>query len=117
MNILFITPSEAKSKTVLLVSRMEERQKRIKLAMRIWDKTPHDGWQLKIVGNGVDLDYYKRLVHEWKIQDISFEGHTFFAPNDYDAYLKNLYGDYMQIPPEDKRVTHLAEITFLDEKK
>ena len=53
----------------------------------------------------------------YPVREIQFEGHTFFAPNDYDAYLKNLYGDYMQIPPEDKRVTHLATITFLDEKK
>lgn len=49
------------------------------------------------------------------VSEITFEGHTFMAPNNIDAFLKNLYGDYMQIPPEDKRVTHLAEITFLDE--
>ena len=29
-------------------------------------------------------------------------------PKDYDTYLKNLYGDYMQIPPEDKREVHVA---------
>lgn len=50
------------------------------------------------------------------VKEIEFEGHTFMAPNDSDALLKNFYGDYMQIPPEDKRITHLAEITFLDEK-
>lgn len=52
----------------------------------------------------------------YPVREIMFEGHTFYAPNDYDTYLRTLYGDYMQIPPEDKRVTHLAEITFLDEK-
>lgn len=52
----------------------------------------------------------------YPVREIQFEGHTFFAPNNYDAYLKTLYGDYMQIPPEDKRVTHMATITFLDEK-
>lgn len=38
--------------------------------------------------------------------DISFENGTFSAPVGYDAYLKSLYRDYMQLPPEDKRVTH-----------
>lgn len=51
------------------------------------------------------------------VRSISFEGHTFLAPNDYNTYLRNLYGNYMQVPPEEKRTTHLAEITFLDEKE
>ncbi len=63
-----------KKKIVLLVSRMEERQKRIKLALRIWSNTPHDGWQLKILGKGEDLDYYKWLMKKWHMSDISFEG-------------------------------------------
>lgn len=67
-------PAETKTKTVLLVSRMEERQKRIKLALKIWDKVQHNGWQLKIVGAGEDLEYYKRLAKKWKVKDISFEG-------------------------------------------
>ena len=63
-----------KEHTVLLVSRMEERQKRIKLAMRIWRKVQDEGWLLKIVGEGEDLEYYKRLAKKWKIRNISFEG-------------------------------------------
>ena len=39
-------------------------------------------------------------------QDIEFENHFIRAPHDIDSYLKDLYGDYMQIPPKDKRVTH-----------
>ncbi len=27
-------------------------------------------------------------------------------PNGYDAYLTAVYGDYMQLPPEEKRITH-----------
>ena len=33
--------------------------------------------------------------------------------NDYDPYLKNLYGDYMTLPPEEKRERHyLVELKF-----
>ena len=40
---------------------------------------------------------------------VEFEGHKFYAPNDYDTYLKRIYGNYMELPPEDKRTTHSIE--------
>ncbi|MBQ9340570.1 MAG: LicD family protein [Paludibacteraceae bacterium] len=35
-----------------------------------------------------------------------FEGEKVFIPNGYDAYLRNLYHDYMQLPPPEKRERH-----------
>ena len=40
------------------------------------------------------------------IGSISFEGKTFMAPANPDAYLKDLYRNYMEIPPVEKRVIH-----------
>lgn len=37
---------------------------------------------------------------------IQFEGEEFLGPANPDAYLRDLYGDYMQLPPEDKRKGH-----------
>ena len=37
---------------------------------------------------------------------LEFEGELFAAPVEYEAYLRQLYGDYMQLPPVEKRVTH-----------
>lgn len=37
---------------------------------------------------------------------IQFEGRTFAAPADPDAYLKDLFGNYMDLPPEDQRTGH-----------
>ena len=37
---------------------------------------------------------------------MEFEGHEFWAPGCWDLYLRSLYGDYMKLPPEEKRVTH-----------
>lgn len=39
-------------------------------------------------------------------QEISFENITAKVPNNCHEYLKNLYGDYMSIPPVEKRERH-----------
>jgi len=41
--------------------------------------------------------------------EVEFEGHKFLAPHNYDHYLTLLYGDYMQIPPEEQRISHLGK--------
>lgn len=37
---------------------------------------------------------------------LSFEGKSYKVPNKYDEILTGIYGDYMQLPPIEKRVTH-----------
>ena len=67
-----------KEKEVLIVARMDEQSKRIKLALRIWAMIPEEllkiGWKLTIVGDGEDLQFYKNFVHINKIKNVSFEG-------------------------------------------
>ena len=50
------------------------------------------------------------IMHRTKdifpISTITFEDATFSAPCNPDGYLKDLYGDYMQLPPEEKRKGH-----------
>ena len=43
---------------------------------------------------------------------IVFEGKTFSAPNNPDAYLSKQYGNYMTIPPKDKRATHFMKVEY-----
>ncbi len=37
---------------------------------------------------------------------VEFEGKKFQAPGCWDSYLIGIYGDYMELPPENKRVNH-----------
>ena len=46
----------------------------------------------------------REIVSEYV--DLPFEGYMFKCPHKYDEYLTNIYGDYMQLPPEEKRITH-----------
>lgn len=43
---------------------------------------------------------------------LEFEGHMLRVPEQYDYFLKRLYGDYMKLPPENKRDHH--KIEFVD---
>jgi lipopolysaccharide cholinephosphotransferase len=41
---------------------------------------------------------------------VEFEGHHFPAFSCWDSYLRGLYGDYMKLPPIEKRQTHDMEV-------
>ena len=46
--------------------------------------------------------------------ELEIDGKLFYAPKDYDTYLKEVYNDYMQLPPEDKRVPkHVCNETVI----
>lgn len=43
-----------------------------------------------------------------------FEGEHFYGPNNADIFLKRCYGDYMKLPPKEKRIPHNSKVEFLD---
>lgn len=47
-----------------------------------------------------------RIDSVFPTKPIEFEGKVFKGPANPDAYLKDLYNDYMQLPPENKRKGH-----------
>lgn len=44
------------------------------------------------------------------VRDMQFEGISVMVPNNPDAVLTALFGDYMQIPPKEKRPQHAGKI-------
>ncbi len=40
------------------------------------------------------------------LSEVEFEEHKFYAPRNPDAYLKNIYGEYMKIPPKENWRIH-----------
>jgi lipopolysaccharide cholinephosphotransferase len=48
---------------------------------------------------------------------LSFEGKEFWAVKDFDFWLTKVYGDYMKLPPEEKRVPeHIGRIVEVKDK-
>lgn len=48
---------------------------------------------------------------------LPFEGEEFYAPACYDSYLHGIYGDYMKLPPIEKRKTHALKVRRADRKQ
>lgn len=66
---------------------------------------PHGKYMSNIlINNGYGIVHRKDSI--FPLSTIEFEGKTFPAPHDPDAYLKDLYKDYMQIPPKEKQQIH-----------
>lgn len=58
----------------------------------------------------------ERVMIKEKIEElelIKFEDAYFWGLKDSDYYLSMIFGDYMQLPPEDKRVTHHSYTAYL----
>lgn len=66
--------------------------------------------------SALPIAYY--FDREWcaEVAEYPFENTTFCGPKQYDAFLTSLYGDYMQLPPEDKRENrHQIQVLDLGE--
>ena len=64
------------------------------------------------------LSYGSKLTFERKImlpvKQILFENQQHYIPNDVDKFLKILYGNYMELPPIEKRIGHLPYKVSID---
>ena len=87
----------------------------IKKIIRLSEQKSYDDydWIINYVG-GSGMGECLKKQHFGEPKLYNFEGLQVYGPNDADAYLTNLYGDYMKLPPEDKRVTNhdFIEIDF-----
>jgi glycosyltransferase involved in cell wall biosynthesis len=65
-----------KERIVLIVSRLDESQKKISVALRIWEQVSkqHTSWKLLIAGSGPDEAFYKKYVAANGLQNVTFLG-------------------------------------------
>lgn len=61
----------------------------------------------------VDPNYHNRYFpKQWftPLKRFTFENISFYGVSDYDNYLKELYHDYWELPPEEKRRIHCNSV-------
>lgn len=76
---------ETKTRTVMVCARMSEYHKRITYILKAWSivmaHVQSDGWNLQIIGDGPDLERYKRIVQDHNISNVEFLGQQ--SPYEY----------------------------------
>lgn len=73
-------------------------------------------YKLETEFNNTDSEIYSfrmdDCVARFRLSDfgdgikVDFEGKQYYAPINYDSMLRNQYGDYMQMPPVEKRISN-----------
>ena len=102
-NILHVS-----GKIILLPISDRRLQCRISKLQRLFSYS-NASWVADLNFGGKERRVPKSLFE--KTIDVDFEGDKYLAPVGYDAWLRVIFGDYMKLPPEEKRVSnHFFEV-------
>ena len=62
------------------------------------------------------IEIYDRHVFD-AYTEVEFEGRKFMSIADWDGFLRGQFGDYMQLPPENKRKSHAIVAYFKEDAR
>lgn len=68
-------------------------------------------WGLYGTREALDAETFASYV------EVPFQGRQLMALGGWEAYLTSLFGDYMQLPPEDQRVGHDEKVWYVDSRE
>lgn len=101
---------------VIVITRLAGHAYFLNKIESIAKKHPFD--KSEYVAACTGLNGLKEVISKQELNssyELSFENHLFKVPVGARTYLSNLYGDYMQLPPEEQRKTHFnGEIYKVD---
>lgn len=64
----------------------------------------------------IETVFWYKDVFPLRKNEFDFDGIPVTAPKNTDKVLRSLYGDYMELPPLEKRLPHFSKVTFFDSK-
>ncbi|MCD8287001.1 MAG: LicD family protein [Clostridia bacterium] len=90
-----------------IMSRFSSRRKLVASLEKKLRKTPYDTTEYDgiIMGSYLQKEIFQKGEVLDEVIPAAFEGREFFIPANYDSILTQVYGDYMQLPPESKQVS------------
>ena len=87
------------------------------LTTKLGHTNKETGWVAVPASFGYNREVFPKELFT-NLTEVSFNGVLFNVPVQYDLYLKNLYKDYMKLPPEQDREVHsCAEFRLLNSGK
>mgnify|MGYP004628880681 FL=1 len=92
------------------VDRINAKQQKV---MQKYDGIPSD----LLCSMASHYSYTKQCIYEPIYGTpvlLPFEGREYYAPNRYKAYLTQLYGDYMKLPPKEQQKANLDFFTMVE---
>lgn len=114
--------SNAKKKIKSVLNKLINNKIKFKLKniieKLITYENKNDSNYINHLTNGINIERLdKFLVKKDTFNNViekSFEGEKFFVPENYDDLLKNIYGNYMELPPIDQQTPHhgIVEVKF-----
>ena len=101
-----------------LASRFVNKKRTFKKILKKYQKINFDevAYAAAVGGSYREKEILPREVFSEYIL-LKFEEGEFSAIKDYDKYLSSIYGDYMKLPPEEKRVSHHTFKAFYKEEQ
>ena len=91
----------------------------VEKAQKAWDamirRVKVSDWTASYLSAGGVKDIMPTAWYEEGVP-LTFEGLTVTAPKEYDKWLTQAYGDYMQLPPVEKRKM-IHEVLIMDAEK
>lgn len=101
-----------KVNSVLRLGRLMSRKKRYQKMENYFRRHPYDSCNRTVMIMG-DERFEATMQRDWygKAVYLEFEGRKYPAPAEYDLVLRQIFGDYMQLPPVEKQVCrHVVDV-------
>ncbi len=96
----------------VLITRTIGNKRLVKLMVKATKQYPYE--KASYMGIAANALYFTGERYPKKdafpLIDVEFEGKKYPGVACYDYYLKGIYGDYMQLPPEDQRKSHELKV-------
>jgi len=101
---------------MLPVERMFNKDKSLERLDRLLKKYSYDSsnYVVNFMGAYKFKEMFPKKIYD-KIQKYQFEDMKLTAPKNYDYVLKQMYGNYMKIPPKEMRNKHFTSIAEVKE--
>ncbi len=91
-----------KEKSILIVSRLDERQKKISKAIKLWEIVTRQNsiidWRLDIVGTGPDYEFYNSMIKELNLPNVKLHGYQDPRPFYEKAAISIMTSDFEGFP-------------------